>query len=135
MNRKEFLNTSCAALGLGILAQLGTGCSSFTVFKTAFSGSEIRIPLSEFATEMVRIIRVQTLEYDILVRKMDGNSFSAILLKCTHQDWNLVAGKSSIHCTAHGSQFDWMGNVKVGPASLHLKRYSTRIENEFLILT
>lgn len=135
MNRKDFIQASCSALGLGILAQLGAACSSYKIFKTTLDGAVIRIPVSEFLVESTRVVRVQNLEYDILVQKIEPNLFSAVLLKCTHHDWNLVAGKSAIHCTAHGSQFDWLGNVMAGPATQHLKRYQTRIENDFLILT
>lgn len=135
MNRNDFLKTSCSLLALVAIGQLGGACSAYKVFKTESSDGLVRIPVSEFDLESVKLVRVAKSEYDILIRKIDSQSYTALLLKCTHQDWNLVAGKSNIHCTAHGSEFDWMGNVKVGPAPSGLKRFQTKIENNVLILS
>jgi len=135
IKRKDFLRTSCSLIGLGVLAGLAESCSAYKVFKTKMADGKIAIPLSEFAVEEVRLIRIASLSYDILVRKMSPTSYSALLLKCTHEDWDLKAGKTEIHCTNHGSVFDWMGNVKTGPAATRLQSYKTRIENEFLILS
>ena len=135
MNRKAFIKTSCSLLALGAIGQLGGACSTYKVLKVESKDGLIRIPLSAFDLEDTKLVRVPKMEYDILVRKIDNQSYTALLLKCTHQDWNLIAGKSNIHCTAHGSEFDWMGNVKVGPAALGLKRFQTKIENDILILS
>jgi len=133
--RKDFLKTSCSLIGLGVLAGLAESCSSYKVFKTKVSDGTISIPLSEFTLEEVRIVRAPGVGYDILVRKMGPTSFTALLLRCTHQDWDLQAGKNQIKCTNHGSVFDWMGNVKTGPAATRLRSLPTRIENEKLLLT
>ena len=135
IGRKDFIKTSCSLIRLGVLAGLAESCSSYKVFKTKVTDGTISIPLSEFALEEVRIVRAPGVGYDILVRKMGPTSFTALLLKCTHQDWDLQVGKNQINCTYHGSVFDWMGNVKTGPASTKLKSLATRIENESLLLT
>lgn len=134
MGRKEFLKASCSLIGLGVLAGLADGCTAYKVFKTTIADGKIIIPLSEFAVEEVRIVRVASLGYDVLVRKMGPSSYTALLLKCTHQDWNLKAGKNEIHCPSHGSVFDWMGHAKTGPATKRLQAFTTRIENNTLIL-
>lgn len=135
MNRTEFLKTSCSLLAFAAIGQLGGGCSAYKVYRTESINGLIQIPLSEFDLEPVKLVRATKMEYDILVRKIDSQSYTAVLLKCTHEDWNLVVGKSNIHCTAHGSEFDWMGNVKAGPAPSGLKRFQTKIENNVLILS
>jgi len=135
IGRKEFIKTSCSLIGLGVLAGIAESCSSYKVFKTKLIAGTIAIPLSEFAMEEVRIVRTPGVGYDILVRKMGSNSFTALLLRCTHQDWDLQVGKNQINCTYHGSVFDWMGNVKTGPASTRLRSLPTRVENETLLLT
>lgn len=134
IGRKDFIKASCSLIGLGVLAGIAESCSSYKVFKTKLTDGTITIPLSEFALEEVRIVRAPGVGYDILVRKMGPTSFTALLLRCTHQDWDLQVGKNQINCTYHGSVFDWMGNVKTGPASTRLKSLTTRIENELLLL-
>jgi Rieske Fe-S protein len=134
IGRKDFIKASCSLIGLGLLAGLAESCSSYKVFKTKLTDGTISIPLSEFALEEVRIVRAPSVGYDILVRKMGPTSFTALLLKCTHQDWDLQVGKNQINCTYHGSVFDWMGNVNTGPAANRLRSVPIRIENELLLL-
>ena len=134
MQRKQFLKLSCGALGLGLLGVVGSGCTAYKVYKTTASGGRFGIPLAEFAIDKVRLVRLPGSQYDILVRKLDNGTFKAVLLRCSHQDWAVAAGKSTINCTYHGSAFDLDGNVLTGPADKPLQTFATGIEGENLIV-
>lgn len=135
MERKEFLKLTCSALAFGGMASLANSCSSFKVLKLETANGTIKIPLSEFLIENTKIIRTRQLPYDILVRKLPEGDFKAVVMKCSHQDWALNAGKKTLDCTYHGSAFDFDGKVLRGPAEKPLQTLKTKIENEFLILS
>ena len=135
MERKEFLKISCAVLGLGGIAGLHSGCAAFQVYNTEAIEGQIKIPLSEFLMDKIRLLRVPQFSYDILVRKIADDRFLAILMMCTHHDWALTPSKNEFHCTYHGSVFDLEGRVLAGPAEKNLKSFKTRIDNGMLILT
>jgi Rieske Fe-S protein len=74
----------------------------------------------------------------ILVEHKSDDAYKALSGKCTHQSCNVSEydGTSSVFvCPCHGSQFDLNGNVKQGPANSKLGSYSTRVENNSLIIT
>jgi cytochrome b6-f complex iron-sulfur subunit len=137
--RKDFLVSSCKA-GCGLIAGLSVlssveSCSSIKVFKVESSDGKIQIPLTEFTETNIRIIRVANLEYDIMVAKKTDGSYSAVYMRCTHQDWQLTANTKGLNCSMHGSSFDLDGNVLVGPATNPLKKFTVSKTNTHLILS
>lgn len=125
MDRAEFLRRSCGLVGLGLMA----GCAGYKVLKAKAEGGRVRIPLAEFGEKGTCLLRVPGVGYDILVRRLSPGSVSALLLKCTHHDWDLKPDEQRLVCSQHGSEFDWMGHVRVGPATQNLKTYPAREEN------
>jgi Rieske Fe-S protein len=75
------------------------------------------------------LVRNPKLEFDILLIRINENSYNALLMKCTHQDNALTANKSGLYCSAHGSTFDLEGNVTKEPALTPLKKFKTEVSN------
>ena len=138
MQRRNFLTKSCKACLLGaagyIVPQL-TGCApSMPVYKTAVNNNNINVPLTLFDKSTVQLIRPQGWYYDIAVRRKEDNTYSALLLQCTHQENQLTPTGNGYYCSLHGSTFDKDGNVKKGPAEQHLQEYTTTVGNNSLII-
>ena len=74
------------------------------------------------------IVRNKNMEYDILLIK-SGNTYTALQMKCTHQDNPLTVNSSGLFCASHGSVFDLNGNVTKEPALQPLKKYNTQIND------
>ena len=74
------------------------------------------------------------LKYDILVVRKGPQEFTALLLECTHRQYELVVNAKGINCPSHGSAFDFDGKVKVGPATEPLKKFSATIDGKELVL-
>lgn len=135
--RRDFIKTSClqcaALLGSGLLLQsCGTGLQ---VFKTQSQNNQLRVPLQEFtADKNMVVVRAKELEHDILVVKKDDH-YNALYLQCTHEGVGLSATNNKIVCTAHGSTFDFDGNVLKEPALKPLKKFQTSISNNAIIIT
>ncbi len=129
-NRRTFIKQSCAlcisVIGLGAVASQLSSCSPMPVFKGEVDKNSITVPLS-FFTEVnnMLVVRNNKLAYDILLVKLQDGSFSALEMKCSHQDNPLTANKTGLFCSAHGSTFDFVGKVTKEPALEPLKKYKT----------
>jgi nitrite reductase/ring-hydroxylating ferredoxin subunit len=138
-SRKDFLKmtgkASCAVLFAGMAAGMLEGCGSVKVFNTKADNGKIKVALTEFAENPMRIVRVEGLQYDVMVSRKEDGTFTALVMRCTHQDFNLSAGKTRLYCGLHGSSFDLDGKVITGPASDPLKRLKVEQYNNHIIIS
>lgn len=137
MERKEFLKKTCkACIGITagwMLTELAA-CSHTPIYKAEVKDHKAAIPLSMFASSDVLITSIRGLEYDLAIRKEKDNSYSALLLKCTHFDNPLTATGTGYTCSLHGSMFDREGVVTQGPAEYNLKHYPTTVNATDVII-
>ncbi|HEV8082264.1 MAG TPA: Rieske (2Fe-2S) protein [Chitinophagaceae bacterium] len=139
MERRNFIKSTCniCLLGTaGFLAAQLPACSpaSFPVFKTDVNDKKITIPLRLFDQSPLQIVRPKNMFYDIAVRKKEDNSYSALLLLCTHQQTQLTVTGNGYSCPLHESNFDKNGNVIKGPAETALHHFITSVSNNNLII-
>ncbi len=136
MQRRNFLSSSCKICLLGAagfsLIQMGSCSPAAAVYKTAITNGELNVPLSFFEKSSLQIVRPNGWFYDVAVQKNQDNSYTALLLQCTHQDNQLTPTSSGYHCSLHGSDFDKQGNVRKGPAELPLHHFKTSINGNML---
>ena len=138
MERREFLKGSCSlcfAVAAGMVSMESLfSCTSTSIFKTVVDENKIAVPASLFAQSNLQIIRAKTLEYDIALRKEPDGSYLALLLRCTHADNPLTSTGNGFTCNLHGSRFDEEGVVTKGPAEHPLKKFSSEIISENIII-
>lgn len=140
MERRHFIKSSCnvcmlAAAGYFLPKLEGCSPAAYAVFKTDVVDKKITMPLNMFAASPIQLVRPKDWYYDIAVQKNADNTYSALLLQCTHQENQLTpVGNNGYTCSLHGSQFDIKGNVRKGPAEKHLEQYRTTVENNNLII-
>lgn len=140
MERRHFIKSSCnvcmlAAAGYFLPKLAGCSAATYAVFKTELVNKKITIPLTMFDQSPIQFVRPKGWYYDIAVQKNTDNTYTALLLQCTHQENQLTpSGNNGYTCSLHGSQFDKNGVVKKGPAQQPLERYYTQIENSNLII-
>lgn len=136
MERKEFIKSSCkACLGLalsGAVISLFEGCATMPVYKTKPVNNVLSIPVAQFAETKMVLARTSQLDYDVLVQKRDDGTYTAIYMRCSHQDQPLNATATNLYCTAHGSTFDLDGNVTKEPANNPLRQFKTTVENQLV---
>ncbi len=139
VTRRNFIKTGCAhctaLLGVSFMLE---GCTAgLPVFKTSQKDNVISVPESEFRNEKKMIVvRPEGFENDILLVQQ-GDHYNALYLKCTHEGIGLTPTSKKIVCTAHGSYFDFDGNVLKEPALKPLKKFATKISDNtvFIYLT
>ena len=139
MERRTFLKSSCnacllLATGWILPALSGCGPGAYAVFNTEIKGDRVEVPDTAFAKSQLVLVRPKGWYYSIALRKKEDNSYSALLLKCTHQDNQLNAASDGYSCSLHGSAFNRDGQVTKGPAERALKTYPVTIENNQIII-
>jgi len=93
------------------------------------------VPVSLFANTDFQIIRAKNYDYDIALKKEADGSYVALVLQCTHASNPLTFTGDKFNCSLHGSTFNEQGAVIHGPAEHPLKRLTTKIsENEIIVL-
>jgi Rieske Fe-S protein len=136
MDRKAFLRISCNSCLIGAAALLVPGCSpsAYNVFKTEAVNNTIQVPLQLFKNSSLQIVRPKGWQYDIAVQKKPDNTFTALMLRCTHMDNQLITAQNGFSCSLHGSRFNAEGAVIKGPAESNLKKFNTRVENNNIVI-
>lgn len=134
MDRRDFIVSSGqAGLGLCLVALLGQGCATSAYFAQAtVEANKVSVPKSEF--QFVKKGEAQTRDY-VLVKPegaafpvclyKTGETYTACLMRCTHQGCEVeVQGKQYV-CPCHGSEFSTDGARLSGPADQPLKTFKT----------
>lgn len=136
IDRKEFMKQVGIGFGAILLMNCLQGCSAtdeipdpnptnsgkldFTIdLKTAaYSGLKTK---GAFA-----VVSAQS----VIVAHTNNDTWIAVDSLCTHQQStiNYRAATNDFKCPNHGSEFTFIGNVQLGPATTALKRYNTSFD-------
>jgi Rieske Fe-S protein len=137
-SRKDFLNVSgkisCSLLLSGAVMSGLESCSGIKALTVKPEDGKIKLPLTAFAESNMSILRVEGLQYDMMVAKKADQTYSAVLMRCTHQDWNLTANNKGLFCGLHGSSFDVDGHVTNGPATEALQTFKVEQKENYLLI-
>lgn len=119
--------------GLSVLSL--ESCVTLPAVKSATKTDKIEVEKSRFAESAMVLVKVMWMDYDILLVKHSEEKYTALYLKCTHQDQPLTPTKTGLVCNSHGSRFDLGGKVVREPAIEPLKTFPTLIkENNITII-
>ncbi|MFT3981581.1 MAG: Rieske (2Fe-2S) protein [Ferruginibacter sp.] len=137
MQRRVFIKNGClACLGISITGSLLQSCAAtgLPVVKTAAKNNVLEIPLEKFtANDPFLLVRAEKLENDILLVKKEDH-YKALYMQCTHEGVALTVTKNKLVCAAHGSTFDFDGNVLQEPALKPLKEFKTTVQNKSILI-
>jgi cytochrome b6-f complex iron-sulfur subunit len=133
MERSEFLKVcGGACLGLIGMSALLQSCGTTHYAQAALENKRIQLSKQEF--EKIKedeikyrkyvLVKIDSINYPILVNRIDAENYTAVLLKCTHQGNVLAVSGNVLTCAAHGSEFDRNGEVLQGPAAEKLISYT-----------
>jgi len=122
------------AMGAGLLVGSLSSCATIPVYKTTVDANKVTVPVSLFAQTDFQVIQPKDLFYNIALRKESNGTYTALLLRCTHADNQLMSTGNGFKCNLHGSSFDKEGHVTQGPAERPLKKYQTEIISDKIII-
>lgn len=135
-NRREFIFRACsfcaALAGIGVIAAELESCAPAKGL--VVTKNNITIPLASFREQNQYVVKSILLDYDILVIRHPDNTFLALQLRCSHQNYPLKITPTQLVCDNHGSTFDFDGNATREPAFKPLTKYNVSVENEKVIV-
>jgi Rieske Fe-S protein len=142
MNRRDFAKTCLTCATGPILASAVIGCSSVHYTAGTVEPNGISVKLSDFRymkkdQELIRqyiIVRNDKLEYPIYLFRFSEDTYSALLMRCTHQGNELHASGDHLYCSAHGSEFSNKGIVEQGPAEKNLRSFPVSTAGEKIMI-
>jgi len=139
MDRKEFLKVcggSCLSLiGISLLSQ---SCKATHYAQTVVANNKVQVSKSDFiiikneetSYRKYVIAKADNFDFPIVVYRNSETSYTALLLRCTHQGIELNTNGDLITCSAHGSEFSKTGDVVTGPAEQKLKSFPVTVDEK-----
>jgi Rieske Fe-S protein len=135
MERKAFIKTcGMACMGGLLLAPVLEGCGSSKMISGTITGSDLVLPAAAFLNKNGKyksyvVVQNDRLKNPICLYRFGDDSYSAVLMRCTHQGAELQVFGDRLQCPAHGSEFNDRGVVKTGPAATNLRTFPVTIQN------
>jgi cytochrome b6-f complex iron-sulfur subunit len=138
MDRKDFIRTcGMACIGAAVLPVFLASCGSSVYYaKSSVAQNRLVINKSEFIVEEKNkfrkyvLVKSEKYNFPIYVFRFDENTYSALLMECTHKSCELEPHGEYIACPCHGSEFTNRGVVQNPPADKNLVSFKTEIDNE-----
>jgi Rieske Fe-S protein len=140
MDRMTFLKTcGLACLGAGYAISFLEGCSSAKHVTATIEADNMVLPLSAFLMSAAKGDKPEKYYSAIIAdhpqlndpicvfRNQDGQTYQAVLMRCTHQGVQLQVFGDKLQCPAHGSEFDKAGAVLQGPAADPLRSFPVSV--------
>lgn len=140
MDRRTFIVNCCkAGIGALILPSFLQGCGGIHYAANAVSNNKIVVKRTEFietkkdGSSIPRkfvVIRTEKFNFPICVYKLDADTFSALLMECTHKSCELTPHGDYLICPCHGSEFNKSGQVQNPPAETDLQKFIVTTDHE-----
>ncbi len=122
------------AIGAGMAISSLSSCAALPAYTATIDSNSVTVPVSLFAQSDFRVIQPKNFSYNIALHKEKDGTYTALLLRCTHADNQLISTGNSFKCELHGSAFDKDGRVTQGPAEWPLKKYPIEIKSGEIII-
>ena len=139
MERRIFVKICCnTTIGIPILASTLQSCGAIYYASTTKDTNRLIVKKSEFwqikknkeINRVFVLVKTYNMDFPICLYKINKDTYSALLLHCTHRGCELNVGGGIYTCPCHGSEFSVTGKVLKGPADRDLKTFKTETDND-----
>lgn len=137
MRRRKFIK-QCGAAGLAcaVGSAMLTSCNSAFYVPHLVEGNQIIVTKSEFPAESKYVlVKNSRLPAPLYLCRNDGDSFTALLMECTHKACEVQPFGDQLHCPCHGSEFSNTGKVLEGPAEVDLRKFKVTTDAEKIYIS
>ena len=76
------------------------------------------------------LLKSDKFNFPICIFKIGEDTYSALLMECTHNGCELQPQGDNLLCPCHGSEFSNKGVVQNPPAEENLKTFTIKTDNE-----
>ena len=116
------------------------GCGSSKIIAGTIENSDLKVPATDFQQDKDSfrkyiVVSHPSLKFPICVYRFNESTYTALLMRCTHQGAELQVFGDRLECPAHGSQFSDTGKVENGPADTNLRSFPVTVQNDQLLIS
>ena len=139
MERKDFIK-QCGVICMGGLAAaaLLESCAGNHFASSKIDSNRLLVKKTEFIEVANGIskprpyvlVRTEKLAFPVCIYLLNENTYSALLMECTHKSCELNPQGNYLSCPCHGSEFNRLGEVQSPPAEMNLKNFKTTHDHE-----
>lgn len=129
MQQAGLISTGLLCGGFGLLAN---SCSGYRIVQFQRRGDSLIIDKAVFNENNFVLVRPPELPAPIYLRKTGDDSFSAVLLLCTHKQCEVSPGPNLLECPCHGSAYKPTGEVVRSPAEKNLHQFTVHSDEEYV---
>lgn len=139
MERKDFIK-QCGKLCMGavFMGSLLESCTANYYATASVNNQIISFKKSEFIEikdgvskpRKYVLIRTEKTPFPICVYQLNENTYSALLMECSHKSCELNPHGDYLICPCHGSEFNNVGKVQNPPAETDLHTFKITHDNE-----
>lgn len=124
MDRKKFIQTcGSACVGGTSLSILMQSCKTTFYAPSKLVVNKIVVEKNIFNTHNPAVVKDDSLLAPLYVTKVNEDTYSAVLMYCTHKGCELTVAGKNLVCPCHGSEFLGSGKVLSAPADKDLQSY------------
>lgn len=134
MKRRDFMNQTCAAIGLVALGQLLDDCTPQVVPKPS---ANFTIDLSQPTYSSLTPVGGVMYTQGVYIVHQSQSNYIALSPLCTHAGCNVSYAPNSKRfiCPCHGGSFDMNGKVLGGPPPSSLPQYKVSLDGTHLTVS
>jgi cytochrome b6-f complex iron-sulfur subunit len=138
MDRKDFIKTSCALCGLGVIGAISF-LESCKKKNESPAGPTVNftLDLTSPANAALNTVGGSVHQSGVVVACISAGSFVALAETCTHNGCTVGynSSGSNFTCPCHGGVFDTNGKVVSGPPPTPLKKYTVSQSGNILTVS
>lgn len=125
-----------AGLACAVGPSVLSSCNSAFYVPHVVDGSKIIVNKIEFPAESNYVlVKNKRLPAPLYLRRNDEDSFTALLMECTHKACEVQPFGDQLHCPCHGSEFSSTGKVLEGPAEVDLRKFKVTTDAEKIYIS
>ncbi len=133
MKRREFIKSSAAfCAGISVLSL--AGCSPYRYVSSEFESGMLKVKKTDFLEDKWVVVRSEKANAPILLSKNENNTYTAVLMLCTHKQCEIRPAGTILACPCHGAEFSFEGKVLKEPAEIDLQIFQTSADESLIYI-
>lgn len=110
------------------------GCTTYRFVEYRKEGDNLLVQKSVFEGDSYVLLRNPQGKSPIYLRRNPDDTYTALLMECTHKQCTVNPAGDAFSCPCHGSRYNAEGEVLEGPARRALHRYAVTTDTEYIYI-
>lgn len=143
--RRDFLRSTSGVVAACVtgtaVASLLNSCTSIKFISVVENDGKLVVSKTEFGELLFVVVKSKATPFPIYLSRTSNKnqetvseSYSALLMRCTHKQCEVKPAGNLLYCPCHGSEFSSSGKVLKEPASTDLHKFSVTQDDKSIYI-